>query len=266
MLRRRSKRKVLTDAFIGSLNRPGDPVRFGLDSSPCKSSGVWSPSQVLNVECWRSSGRPSRLATYAAAPLLYPQGILARLRIHIRILPRPPPLGPQSSYPSIAHDVQWHSPMKAMDPGWVSSNKRDTVTFLNNGYIIGAILQYLTGTLYTMQTRWVLCVGNRHVTPSSALIDALPYVSRSISFWRCSFLLFFFWTFRGEAPVSFHLYSHTLSFCTSAFHLSHWGTVSLCFFWSCTYYFIPRLTCVSSSYINIWQPFTFPTETHSCFV
>ena len=25
-------------------------------------------------------------------------------------------------------------------------------------------------------------VGNRHVTPSSALIDALPYVSRSISF------------------------------------------------------------------------------------
>ena len=77
----------------------------------------------------------------------------------------------------------------------------------------------------------------------------LLYFSCSVFFWCCSFCFSSFGHFK-VVPLFFFTYiaSHISSFCTSAFHLSCWSTVFLCFFWSCTYCFIPRLTHILSRY------------------
>ena len=92
-------------------------------------------------------------------------------------------------------------------------------------------------------------VGNRHVTPSSALIDAPPCFFYSISLWHRSSLL---WYMNGHLRLfSFPLYSLVSLFCTSAFHSSCWGIVFFCFLQLYAYYFVPRLICALSGYTNI---------------
>jgi len=96
------------------------------------------------------------------------------------------------------------------------------------------------------------CVGNRHVTPSSALINALPWFFYSVSLGHHPSLLWYINGHLGVKPLlSFLLYSLVSLFHTSAFHSSRWGTVSFCSLWLYAYYFVPRLICALSRYTNI---------------
>ena len=69
-------------------------------------------------------------------------------------------------------------------------------------------------------------VRNKHITSSNIHADAFLYFLCSVSFWHSFSLPWYMNRHLGMKPL---LYSFVVLFCTSAFYLSCWGTVSLLF-------------------------------------